>query len=343
MDNRYLDYVKEMLFGLLSIDSPSGFTLEVAEYASGQLRSLGYSPELTVKGGVFCRIGGEGSENGLLLDAHIDTLGAMVRRIKPDGRLLIKPIGGLAASNIETEYAKVYTRDGRTYDATAQLVNASIHVNGEAAKTERNFDNVEIVLDEDVRSAEDVKALGIENGCYICFAPNTVITQSGYIKSRFLDDKLSAAILLGFAKYVHDEKITLSRPVYIHLTVYEEVGHGAAAMCPDGVNEILAVDMGCVGEGLECTEKTVSICAADTNGPYDYDIICRLVELAKKNGIGYAVDIYPHYFSDCAAAVGSYDLRQALIGAGVYASHGYERSHLDGVRNTFDLLCAYVK
>lgn len=345
MYEAYMPYVTEVLRGILAKDSPSGFTRQAADYTIEQLRALGYEPKLTNKGGVFCEIGGaENSEKGgLLLSAHIDTLGAMVQQIKGNGRLQLKNIGGLMASNVETEFAKVYTRDGRTYEGTIQLANASAHVNGAVGSTVRTFDNVELVLDEDVKSAEDTKALGIEVGCYVCVNPKTVITESGYIKSRFLDDKLSAAILLGIAKWIKEEKIELPRKVYMHFTVYEEIGHGAAGIRPDGVNEILGVDMGCVGDGLACTEKDVSICAADSAGPYDYDINCRLIALAKENELSYAVDVYPHYSSDCTVAVHCFDVRQALIGAGVYASHGYERSHLEGVKNTFALLCAYLQ
>lgn len=345
MNEAYIPYITEVLRGLLAADSPSGFTHQAAEYAMEQFRALGYTPKLTNKGGVFCEIGGNENSpaGGILLSAHIDTLGAMVRQIKGNGRLLLKAIGGLSPSNSETESVKVYTRDGRVYEGTIQLANASAHVNASAGNTVRTFDNVEVVLDEDVKNAEDTAALGIEVGCYVCVNPKTVITEKGYIKSRFLDDKLSAAILLGIAKWVRDEKIALPRKVYMHFTVYEEIGHGASATMPAGVTEIFGVDMGCVGDGLSCTEKDVSICAADSSGPYDYDINCRLIALAKKLGLSYAVDVYPYYSSDCSTAVQTFDVRQALIGAGVYASHGYERSHLDGVRNTFALLCAYLQ
>lgn len=345
MHEAYMPYVTAVLRGILEKDSPSGFTQQAADYAIEQFRALGYKPTRTNKGGVFCEIGGKknSEKGGLLLSAHIDTLGAMVRQIKGNGRLLLKTIGGLGASNTETESVKVYTRDCKIYEGTIQLANASAHVNGAAFNTVRTFDNVEVVLDEDVKNAEDVKALGIEIGCYVCVNPKTVITESGYIKSRFLDDKLSAAILLGVAKWIREENIELPRKVYMHFTVYEEIGHGAAGMMPEGVNEILGVDMGCVGDGLDCTEKDVSICAADSAGPYDYNINCRLIALAKENKLSYAVDVYPLYSSDCSVAVRCFDVRQALIGAGVYASHGYERSHLDGVRNTFALICAYLQ
>ena len=199
-------------------------------------------------------------------------------------------------------------------------------------------------MDEPVENAEDVKKLGIMTGDIVCFDPRTVVTPSGYIKSRFLDDKLSAAILMGYAKYVQDKHIELSRRVYMHFTIFEEVGHGGASSCPAGVTEAWSVDMGCVGEGLNCTEHEVSIAAKDGGGPYNYEIVSRLVELAEKHGIGYAVDIYPHYCSDVEATLSAGNaIRHGLIGPGVYASHGYERSHKDGVENTFELIKAYLE
>ena len=194
-----------------------------------------------------------------------------------------------------------------------------------------------------VFSKEETKALGIETGDIVCFETRTRITEKGYIKSRFLDDKLSTAILLGFAKYVKDEDLKLSRKVYQHITVFEEVGHGACASAPEDVEELLSVDMGCVGEGLECTDRQVSICVKDSGGPYSYDFTGELIAAAKANGIDYAADVYPHYGSDVEATLrGGADARHALIGAGVYASHGYERSHVDGVKNTLELLAAYL-
>ena len=198
-------------------------------------------------------------------------------------------------------------------------------------------------MDAAVSGAEDVKNLGIEVGDVVCFDPRTRRTESGYLKSRFLDDKLSVGILLGFAKYVADNAIELPRKTYAHITVYEEVGHGGSGSVPAGVTEAISVDMGCVGEGLSCTERQVSICAKDSGGPYSYDVVGNLIEAAKKSGADYAVDVYPFYGSDVEATLrGGYDLRHGLIGPGVYASHGYERSHIDGVYNTLKLLIAYI-
>ncbi len=343
MKESNLHYTLDVLRGILAQDSPVGFTKNVVGFALNELRAMGYEPKLTRKGSVLCCLGGKDADNGLLLSAHIDTLGAMVAKVKDNGRLKLSPVGGLEPNNIETECVRIYTRRGDVYDGTVQLVNASLHVNRDYRTTQRTFDTVECVLDEDVHSAEDVRALGIDNGCFVCVDPRTVITNSGYIKSRFLDDKLSAAILLGFARHLSENHITPERQIWLHLTVYEEEGHGASATMPAGVTEILGVDMGCIGEGLRCTEKDVSICVKDNSGPYDYDMTSRLISLAEESGIRHAVDVYPIYSSDCSAAVLTFDVKHALIGPGVYASHGYERSHTDAVKNTFDLLCAYAE
>ena len=279
----------------------------------------------------------------ILTMAHVDTLGAVVAEIKSNGRLRLSPVGGFNANNAEAHNCRVYTYDGQIYEGTIQLADASLHVNKEYSTTQRTFQSVEVVLDEPVTSKDDVKALGITNGCFVCADPNLVVTNSGYIKSRFLDDKLSAAILLGYAKYIRENNITPLRKVYQHMTVFEEVGHGACASIPEDVTELLSVDMGCVGDGLECTERQVSICAKDGHGPYNYQVTTGLVNAAKKDSIDYAVDIYPFYGSDADAALSAgKDARHGLIGAGVYASHGYERSHKDGVVNTFRLLCSYL-
>lgn len=338
---KYTDYIMEQLQNLLAIDSPSGFTGQVTDYLLEEYRRLGYSPEKTKKGGVLVTLGGEG--HAVLTMAHVDTLGAMVAEIKENGSLRLTKVGGLNANNVETENCRVYTLDGKIYEGTIQLRDASIHVNGEYQKTERTFDSVEVLLDADVSSKEDVKNLGIANGSFVCLDPRTRITESGYIKSRFLDDKLSTAILLGYAKYVKDEKVSLSRRIYQHITVFEETGHGACASVPADVEELLSVDMGCVGAGLECTERQVSICVKDSHGPYHYDVVKGLIQAAKENQIDYAADVYPYYGSDADAALSAgVDARHGLIGPGVYASHGYERSHRDGVAATWQLLQAYL-
>ncbi len=341
---QYIDYILEQARALLAIDSPSGFTKEVSDYVVKEYRNLGYEAKKTKKGCVIAHIPGKDVSDGLMFMAHIDTLGGMVAEIKADGRLRILPIGGLNPNNIEGENCKVYTIDGEVFDGTCQLVDASLHVNHKYDDIKRTFDSVEIVLDEKAFSKEEVKKLGINNGDYVCFDPRTVITKKGYIKSRFLDDKLSTAILLGHAKYLKENNITPERDLYHYLTVFEEVGHGASASMIENVSEMISVDMGCVGEGLECKEHQVSICSKDSMGPYHHEVVRKLILTARENEIDYAVDIYPHYGSDVDAALsGGADCRHGLIGPGIYASHGYERGHVDGVKNTFSLLVNYVK
>ena len=269
--------------------------------------------------------------------------GGVVAQIKGNGRLRITNVGGMNANNAEAENVRVITKFSGAIDGTVQLCDASVHVNGNYSTTPRTFDTVEVVLDEDVRSAEDVRKLGIDVGDFVCFDPRSRITESGYIKSRFLDDKLSVGILQAFAQYLKDENLTPKRRVYVHVTVYEEVGHGGSASVPDGVTEAISVDMGCVGEGVQCTERQVSICAKDSGGPYSYDVVRKLIAAAKREGADYAVDVYPHYGSDVEATLrAGYDIRHGLIGAGVYASHGYERSHRDGALNTLKVIEGYL-
>lgn len=335
-------YIIEKLKELTKIPSPTGYTHLAAEYVIKELIALGFSPKLTNKGCVVCEIGGE--NDPIILSAHIDTLGGMVEEIKGNGRLKITRLGGLKAENCEGENCEIRTRDGKVFSGTYMLNDPSVHVNGNYDDTKRNFDNMEVVIDEDVKNAVDVEKLGIANGDFVCFDPRTMVTESGYIKSRFLDDKLSVAILLGLAKSVAENKITLSRKTYLFITVYEEVGHGACAGYPLDAIEIMSVDMGCVGSGLKCTEKDVSICLKDSSGPYNYEVTTKLINIAKECGISYAADVYPFYGSDADAALSAgADMKHSLIGAGVYASHGYERSHIEGVKNTLNLIEAYLK
>ena len=343
IEMKYADFAWEQTVALLAIDSPSGYTARAAQWVKEAFEALGFRAEITVKGGVVIDLGGKDANDGLLLEAHGDTLGAMVSMVKGNGRLKMTALGGMNPNNAEAENVRVYTRDGKVFEGTCQLCNASVHVNGDYSSAKRSWDSVEIVLDENVNSAKEARELGIEVGDIVCFDPRTRRTASGYLKSRFLDDKLSVGILLGFAKYLADNNITPARRVWAHVTVYEEVGHGGCASVPAGITEAISVDMGCVGDGLQCTERQVSICAKDSGGPYSYDVVGKLIAAAKKTGADYAVDIYPFYGSDVEATLRSgADIRHGLIGSGVYASHGYERSHIDGVLNTLKVLCGYL-
>ena len=342
------DYAVEQAVKVLSIDSPTGFTARAAEYVMGEYRKLGFDPVLTNKGGILVCVNegqpaGKPEEGPILLQAHMDTLGGMVCSISSNGRLSLSPLGGMNPNNGEAENCRVYTRSGKVYSGTFQMKNASVHVNGSYNTTARSYDVMEVVLDELVESKADALALGILPGDIVAFDPRTVVTASGFIKSRFLDDKLSVGILLGYARHLKECEARPARRIYQHITVFEEVGHGGSGSVPADVTEILAVDMGCVGDGLSCKETQVSICAKDSGGPYHYDVVSGLVSAAQRAGLDFAVDVYPHYGSDAEAALrAGYDCRHGLIGPGVYASHGYERSHKKGAENTLGLLIAYL-
>ena len=335
-------YAIDQTLRLLSIDSPTGYTMNVTDYLLATLTEMGFQPVRNRKGSVCCTLGGEG--HPLALAAHVDTLGLMVRSIKSNGRLMFTRLGGPSYQAVETENVTVVTREGKRYTGVIELRNASTHVNREMDSEKRDDSTLEVLLDANVSSKEDVEKLGISAGDIICLDPRSRVTESGFIRSRFLDDKLSAGMLLALAKGVADGEIKPARKISIFFSVYEEVGHGASTGLPKDTEDLLVVDMGCVGDDLSCTEMQVSICAKDSHGPYDYCMTSELIALSKENGIDYAVDIYPFYGSDAGTALSAgSDIRFALIGAGVYASHGYERSHVKGVENTLRLIEAYVE
>lgn len=343
MDEKYIEYAVEKTLSLLSIDSPTGYTEDVRKYLSGEFEKLGFSTKTTNKGGLIVDAGGKSDDDGLCIMAHMDTIGAIVSEIKPNGRLRMDKLGGLHPSGVEGENVRIHTRSGCVYEGTIQIPNPSVHVNDDFDGYKRDWRTLECFIDEDTKSEAETRALGIEVGDPIALFTGAHVTGSGYIKSRFLDDKLSLGIILALLKYMSDNAITPERHIYIHITVYEEVGHGASASVPEGVTEGLSIDMGCVGEGIKCTEREVSICAKDARGPYNYRMVGKLIEAAKKEGASYCVDTYPHYSSDVEAALlGGADIRHALIGPGVFASHCNERSHKDGVRNTLLLLKGYL-
>lgn len=338
-----LDYLLRQLKAVMEIDSPSGYIPEIEDYLVRELEDMGYAPVRLRKGGVQAFLGGQG--NDALVAAHADTLGAVVRFVKPDGRLMLAPVGGLFAGHCERENVRVTTRDGRKYTGFIARANASLHIQSEeelAAKADFTK-NVEVVLDEDVQSEQDVRALGVRAGDFVALDPRYTVTGNGYIKSRFLDDKAAVAVLLAYARHLKKNRLTPSRAVWAHFSLHEEIGHGATGGLPEGLTEILAMDMGCVGNFTEAGEKKVSVCAKDASFPYHYDVVTKLIETAEREGLDYGVDVYyPHYGSDANAALrAGLDLRHGLIGPGVYGCHDYERTHVEALKNTFLLLKAY--
>lgn len=337
-----LEYILENLKQIMAIDSPSGYTSKVIAYLDGIAKELGFNTFKSIKGNLIIEVPGKDDKDVLGVCAHVDTLGLMVRSIKSDGTLAITKVGGPIMATLDGEYCKIYTRDNKVYTGTILSTSPAIHVFKDASTIERNDENMIVRIDEEVRTKEDVLKLGINNGDYIAYDPKTTITDSGFIKSRFLDDKLSVSILFGILKKISDGKIILPRKTYFMLSTYEEVGHGLAWI-PNDVTSLLAVDMGCIGQDLACTEYDVSICAKDSSGPYDNAMVTDLVNLSKENKLSYAIDIYPYYGSDISASLsGGNNIKGALIGSGVAASHGMERTHTKGVMNTFKLVWAYI-
>lgn len=343
-ENRYFfiqeDGIVSELEKIMAIDSPSAYYEKIQPYLLNWFHEKGFEAKGLRKGGVLATLGGEGDP--LIIMSHADTLGAVVGEIKANGHLKMSNVT-LNEKNIETNICRVITEDGRVYDGTVQLTNPSVHVNPEYRKTERNFDTLEVVLDEEVFTKEDTLALGIQPGDVVAVDPRFIATPAGYIKSRYLDDKASVACVMAIAKDIAAGKLTLKRKVYFLITMYEEYGQGGACGIPDDVTDILCVDMGCVGEGLNCTEHQVSICRKDRRNVYNREMVHELIEAAKAVGVNYALDVYPFYSSDANVAMDAgYDLRHALIGPGVYASHGYERTHIDGLHATKQLIEAYI-
>jgi putative aminopeptidase FrvX len=341
MFERYKGYLLEELEKLIAIPSPSGFFKAIEEYLSEEIRAIGYEPGRLRKGGLQYCLGGEGDP--IMLMAHADTLGAQVKYIKPNGRMMLVPVGGLNPNNVETENVTVFTRFNETYQGTILLENASTHGNRNYNVVRSFEENLELVLDKLVSSREDVLKLGIRNGDFVALRPRFELSTDGFIKSRFLDDKIGVAILLAFSKYVKEQNVKLSRKVYVSFSVYEEVLHGGGPGIPEDVVEILGVDMGCVGENLDGSETKVSIVARDNYGPYNYEIITALASLCERHGIDYAIDCYSGYISDVSTAlIAGNDVRHGLIGPGVYASHSYERTNIKAAEGSFQLLQAYL-
>jgi putative aminopeptidase FrvX len=335
-------YMLNLLKTLLDTPSPSGFTHGIMSLIQREADALSVPCSFNEKGGALLTLPGRDSSRRIALSAHVDTLGAMVRAIRPNGTLAITSVGGFMMHSIENEYCQIHTRSGRVYTGTILSTHPSVHVYSDAREFKREEKNMEVRIDEVVENKEDVLKLGIGVGDFISFDARAVVTSSGYIKSRHLDDKASVAALFGLIESSRREGWTPRHDLVFLISNYEEVGHGASWI-PDGVNEMIAVDMGAMGDDLSCKETDVSICAKDSSGPYDYEMTSRLIELAQGLGIPHAVDIYPHYGSDASAALhGGHNIRAALIGPGVHASHAMERTHKLAVINTTRLLAAYV-
>lgn len=330
---------------LTNTPSPTGFTTDIMNYIKAEVEGFGYEAVKTAKGGVLVTVIGENDQQHRMVTAHLDTLGAMVRAVKPDGRLKMDLVGGFGYPSIEGENCLIHcAKNGKNFTGTILMHQTSVHVYRDASTAERNQTNMEIRLDEKVTSADQTRALGIEVGDFISFDPRTIVTETGFIKSRHLDDKVSAAILLHLLKVYKEEGVTLPYTTHFYFSNNEEIGYGANSSIPSQVVEYLAVDMGAMGDDQQTDEYTVSICVKDGSGPYHYELRQHLVALAERDGIPYKLDIYPYYGSDASAAMrAGADVKHALLGAGIESSHSYERTHMDSVQATERMVDAYLK
>ncbi|HSP22752.1 MAG TPA: M42 family metallopeptidase [Planococcus sp. (in: firmicutes)] len=334
-----LDLLKE----LAQIPSPSGYTMDIMKTIKNHLENWNVSYTETHKGAIIATIAGTGKEAHRLLTAHVDTLGAMVKEIKPSGRLKLSLVGGFKFNAIEGENCLIHKADGRIVQGTILMHQTTVHVYKDAGTASRDENNMEVRLDEKVFSAEEVKALGIEVGDFVSFHPRYTATDSGFIKSRHLDDKASTALLLQLVKGLSGGDVELPHTTHFYISNNEEIGYGGNSNIPEETVEYIAVDMGAIGDGQQSDEYTVSICAKDSSGPYHYGLTRHLIALAKNNNIDYKVDIYPYYGSDASAAIrAGYDVKHALFGPGIEASHSYERTHVDSLKAAAALLHAYV-
>ena len=336
-----MNYVVSFLEKIVNIPSPSGYTKEVMKVVEEEAKGFGYGAEYSRKGGLIITVPGK-TGHCLGISAHVDTLGAMVRSVTSEGKLKLISVGGFTMESIEGMYCKVHTRTGKTYTGTILTTSPSVHVQDDARTLERKEKHMEVRLDEVVHNAKDVAELEIGTCDFISFDPMFVYTESGFIKSRHLDDKASVAVLMGVLKDMAEQKFVPEMTVKLLISNFEEVGFGASWV-PEDVEELLAVDMGCVGDDLAGNEFEVSICAKDGGVPYDYDMTNKLIQIAKERKLGYVVDVFPHYGSDVGAALkGGNNIRGALIGQGVHASHGTERTHVEGLKQTLLLVEGYI-
>lgn len=337
-------YIKDQLSALLEIPSPTGFTEEVIRTITDNLQQLGLSAMPTIKGGLTIELEGNSDTSPRALTAHVDTLGAMVKEIKSNGRLRLTKIGAFAWNTVEGESCQVFTRHGKVITGSLLVEHASGHIYGEGVtKLERQDATMEVRIDEVTTSVEETQSLGIEPGDFVAFNPRTIISQNGFIRSRHLDDKAGVACVLAAIKAITDSGLIPTQRTTFHFSNYEEVGHGAASGFPPDLTELVAIDMAVVGEGQNSDEFHTTICAKDFRGPYHYQLVRHLQNVAESAGIPYQMDTYPFYGSDGEAywRAGG-DVRVALIGPGVDASHNYERTHMDALIGTSQLIVAYL-
>jgi len=338
------EHFTKFLVDLLSIASPTGFAEPAIAFVENELSQYKQlSLSRTRKGALVAKWEVDNDLPPVALTAHADTLGAVVKEIKPNGRLKLSSVGGIQWPSVETEGVWIFTSSGEKIRGSVLIDTASGHVHGaEGIKTPRNDDHMEVRLDARTTSEKETRELGINIGDCVAFDTRTEVTN-GFIRSRFLDDKACVANVVAAIKALADSGKSPTRTVYFHVSNYEEVGHGASAGIPSDVVELVTVDMAVVGRGQQSDEFNATLCIKDSAGVYHEGLNKKMRALAEKHKIPYKTDVYPFYGSDGEAfwRAGG-DVALALIGPGIDASHNYERAHMDGLNATTNWILAYL-
>jgi len=344
MSKRYDEkWTLSLLQKLVETPSPSGYTGRVMKLIQAELDALKVVYKKTNKGAIIATIEGTNTDRHRLLTAHTDTLGAMVKEIKSDGRLKLAMIGGFNWDAVEGEYCQIHTASGKDIRGTILMHQTTVHVYKDAGSAKRSADNIEVRIDEKVLKADETRELGIEVGDFVSFDPRFEVTKSGFVKSRHLDDKASTALLIELIRSLKQQETKLPHTTHFYISNNEEIGYGGNSNIPVETVEYIAVDMGAIGDGQTSDEYTVSVCAKDSSGPYHYDLTQHLTGLCKTKNIPFKLDIYPFYGSDASAAIrAGFDVKHALFGPGIESSHALERTHVDSLQATAELLYAYV-
>lgn len=333
----------KLLKRLVETPSPSGYTADVMTLIAKEFEEIGVAYKQTNKGAVIATIEGTDTARHRLLTAHTDTLGAMVKEVKSNGRLKLTTIGGFNWNAVEGEYCLIHKANGEKVRGTILMHQTTVHVYKDAGSAERSAENIEVRIDEKVFNADDTRSFGIEVGDFVSFDPRFEESDNGFVKSRHLDDKASTALIVELIRTLVNEDVKLPNTTHFYISNNEEIGYGGNSNIPKETVEYIAVDMGAIGDGQTSDEYTVSICAKDSSGPYHYGLTQHLVGLAKNNDVAYKLDIYPYYGSDASAAIrAGFDVRHALFGPGIESSHALERTHLDSLEASAELLYAYV-
>ncbi len=341
-----MDYVADVLVRLLEIPSVSGRTDDIMRMLGAEIAGLGMPTQLTRRGSLIADLAGEQDTPDRAVVVHADTIGCMVKELKDNGRLRVIPVGTFSARFAEGARVSIFTDDPEVwYTGTILPLMASGHTYGEEVDTQGiGWAHIEVRVDEPVESAHDLADLGIQIGDFVALDAHPQITPRGYVKSRHLDDKAGVAAALGAFKAVIDHGVSLPVSVHLLITILEEIGQGASHGLHADVAELVSIDNAVIAPGQASKDTCVNVAMSDSTGPFDFHLTRRLLLLAAEAGVPAQRDVYNFYRSDVASAIESgAEMRAALIGFGVDASHGHERTHLDGIRHVAELLTVYLQ